>query len=173
MARQIGGPLSRDVGGRSLLGTRRGGGVGGGGLAVLDRLQQLVTALDGRYELEIEGLSQPNAIKLAVLGDTGRPFLEVTPRMKSMILRTLKQSLSAVLQGGRFDTESALDIAGAEAKEIVIKRFEEQGFDVHLDPLDPEYLEHKRRKRLDSRIGIATGTLLRNLKRARFVWRRA
>lgn len=135
----------------------------------LDALNAFVRQIGGTLTLQVEGLGDDDRVKLRSLQATGRPFLAVTPQVKADAADALRAALARVIDArGRVRADEAGALLGEEFKRRVILRFTEQGADVTLRPLDPEYLRMKRRHGLDPRIGIATGTLLRSLRAARF-----
>lgn len=143
-------------------------------LEPMRRLQEFLRFLGGRYYVAAEGLTGPSTTKLDALTSTGRPFFAVTQAMRQAVLQEWHRNKDALLSKSMtaLNTEPALALMASTCKSVILRRFEEQGFDVRLRPLSVTWRETKARRRLDPRIGIATGVLYRNLQRARFVMRR-
>jgi hypothetical protein len=100
-------------------------------------------------------------------GQPARPVLRVTGRAREAatqaILQKLQDSLRATKTLGMLP---ALVVGGYAMRAVYIDRLEKSGADLTLRPLSPGYLASKRRRGLDPRIGVATGSLLRGMRRA-------
>lgn len=140
----------------------------------LERLSEFLREVSGRYSVQVEGLTQPSQFKATMLTATGRPFFAVTPALRNAVLQEWKRNASKLLSksGNALNLDPALRIMGDAIKRAVIRRFDDQGGDVHLRPLSAGYLRWKLQHGLDRRIGIATGVLYRNIQRARFTLRK-
>lgn len=117
----------------------------------LDDLEKLYVALDrfgGRKAIKPE-LSAEDALKLAALQDSGRPFLAETEELARDIVTAVRGELRA----GRIDGETWDRAAADAAKARVILRFETQGGDITLTELKPSTVRRKTRLGLDPRIG--------------------
>lgn len=135
----------------------------------LDRMLAFVRGLGSEYELRITNLGDLNALKLAMLTETGRPFTKVNQAARAAVTAALRTAIAA----GKQMSETGIGNAAGEAfRAVVVERFETQS-GVELDALNSDYKRWKARAGLDTRIGIATGNLLRALKRARFRFVRA
>jgi hypothetical protein len=93
--------------------------------------------------------------------------LRVTGRAREAatqaILQKLQDSLRATKTLGMLP---ALVVGGYAMRAVYVDRLEKSGADLTLRPLSPGYLASKRRRGLDPRIGVATGSLLRGMRRA-------
>lgn len=144
-------------------------------LEPIKRLQEFLKVIGGRYSLAIDGLTGPSETKLEYgLIRRARPMLAVTQQMRAAMLREWKASIGRLLsqRGNAINLDPALELMSKAAKIVVMRRFEEGGYDVNLRPLTAKYAAWKHAHNLDPRIGIARGILLRNLRRARFVMRK-
>lgn len=143
-------------------------------LEPMRRLQEFLRFLGGRYYVAAEGLTEPSRVKLDALTASRRPFFSVTQAMRQAVLQEWNRNAGRLLSKSMtaLNTDPALALMASTVKSVILRRFDEQGFDVSLRPLSANWRETKARRGWDPRIGIARGILYRNLKRARFVMRR-
>jgi hypothetical protein len=142
-------------------------------MALSDRLTRLRSDLEqigGSYRLEIDGLSAKSETKLGRLDSSGRPFLRLgTSAVRDAVLRFVRAQFSPrSMPTGREFQAAVRDEGGRAVKTVVLLRFREQGNDVRLRPLDPDYRRWKSKHGYDTRIGIKRGDLLADLQAAEF-----
>lgn len=137
-------------------------------------LREFLKVIGGRYDLTISGLTGPSEVKLTSLLDHGRPFTAQTMVLQNAILAEWKRRAPTVLSknGRALNMDPALAAMAGIARGVILRRFDEGGFDVRLRALTPRYAAWKAANGLDPRIGIARGILRRNIQRASFVMRK-
>lgn len=133
----------------------------------VDALVVSLRQFEGQHTVAPTSLPASEAGKLKGLAAKGMHFLGETPALKT----TITTRLQGAIRAGKLDVATWLQVVAAATKDHVVARFEGQQ-DVHLAAPSPEYRALKVRKGQDARVGIATGTLLRVLKAARWVTRR-
>lgn len=106
------------------------------------------------------GLS--NAELLDILAAQGRDFLQTTEEMRAHVQETIASTL-----GAQWDEQNAREVAAEAVREWIVQRFERQGVDVDLAPLDAQYRAWKSSSGYSTKIGIKTGALLGAVKSAR------
>lgn len=131
----------------------------------LEKLRKTLQDLDGKWDVEVSGLSGLSWAKIGRLEETGRPVLEFTPAAKQQIARFIKAEFE---RGKTFSVALFQEVGGKAFKKLVLLRFTGQGNDVKWDPLTPEYAAWKRAHGKDRRIGFREGHLFRGLQRATF-----
>ncbi len=100
-------------------------------------------------------------------GQPARPVLRVTGRAREAATQAILQKLQDSLRASKtLGMLPALVVGGYAMRAVYIDRLESSGADLTLRPLSPGYLASKRRRGLDPRIGVATGSLLRGMRRA-------
>lgn len=140
---------------------------------VLDAVRGVLAQLNGHYEFTLaaldRGLSTGNAVKLESLVTHGREFMNVTPELVAVARTAFGAAFAEVMRkGGAVRVEYLLNQIGLALRDhIAAVRFEGQS-EVPLRPLSPAWKATKSRRRLDPRIGIASGALLKSLKRSPF-----
>ena len=126
-----------------------------------ETLRELIENAGGRYRVLILALSDKHARK-DPFNNTSRPFFSLT---EGRIAAAAREAFASELkEAWRRKDHSLAKTMQATARAIqlhVQKRFEEQGYDVTLMRLSSEWTQYKQRKRLDPRIGIATGALVK------------
>lgn len=146
-------------------------------LGPLEEIADFAERIGGAWTLAIEIRDERLISVAGWLADAGRDFFSVTPEMQSEVAASLSNAFAQMQFAESFSAGSlddaaarALQIAADTCKAIVLKRFEQGGYDVELKPLSPAYAAYKRRHSyiLDQRIGIAYGTLYRAVKLATF-----
>jgi hypothetical protein len=134
-------------------------------LPALENLKKVIHDLGGSHALEIELRDDEQVAKAEYLKATGRDFFSVTTSMQAAMLAALRRATPGVLASG--NPTPAYDAVKATAREWIVRRFLTQGPDVRLRPLSKDYLARKRAHELmDTRVGIARGTLLRAVRTA-------
>lgn len=138
----------------------------------LDGLRAWAAGIGGRWRV-VADAPPAEQDKLAWLAAGGRDLLAATPDLRRAITNAIAADAKRVLTAaGNLRTEATLRVAGEVIKAAVVARVVRQGGDVRLAPLSPAYAAWKRRARLDPRIAVATGALLRALRAATFTLRR-
>lgn len=100
-------------------------------------------------------------------GQPARPVLRVTGRAREAATQAILQKLQDSLRASKtLGMLPALVVGGYAMRAVYVDRLERSGADLTLRPLSPGYLALKRRRGLDPRIGVATGQLLRGMRRA-------
>lgn len=100
-------------------------------------------------------------------GQPPRPVLRLTGRAREAATQAILQKLQDSLRASKtLGMLPALVVGGYAIRAVYIDRLEKSGADLTLRPLSPGYLASKRRRGLDLRIGVATGSLLRGMRRA-------
>jgi hypothetical protein len=100
-------------------------------------------------------------------GQPPRPVLRLTGRAREAATQAILQKLRDSLRASKtLGMLPALVVGGYAIRAVYIDRLEKSGADLTLRPLSPGYLASKRRRGLDPRIGVATGQLLRGMRRA-------
>jgi hypothetical protein len=131
-------------------------------LPALENLKRVIHDLGGSHALELE-LREDNAEKAEHLRRTGRDFFSVSGSMKGALLRAAQRAIPQAVATG--NVAAAYDAVKEAAREHLVQRFLKQGGDVRLRPLSPDYKRYKQQATiLDERIGIALGSLLRNVR---------
>jgi len=140
----------------------------------LDALRATMARLHGRWTINLIPAETDSVLKLAYLKETGRDFAKVTPELIAAVTDHVATKVHAQLANpDAIDPLALLRSAGEVVRAHIVNRFVLQGVDVALRPLSDPYKLFKRRHRLDPRIGVAWGTLLRDIKlRARVLVRR-
>lgn len=140
----------------------------------LDQLTRMVEELArGAYEVRVEGLTGISERKLVWLALTGRPALAPSRALVQAAARYGRDAIGVAMARGQLRTLSLLEAMARGIRGQVLLRFTSgTGNDTAWRPLRPDYRASKAARRLDTRIGIATGALLRNLQRARWSIRR-
>lgn len=96
-----------------------------------------------------------------------RPVLRLTGRAREAATQAILQKLQDSLRASKtLGMLPALVVGGYAIRAVYIDRLEKSGADLTLRPLSRGYLASKRRRGLDLRIGVATGNLLRGMRRA-------
>jgi hypothetical protein len=140
---------------------------------VIDAVRSVIAQLNGHYEFTLaaldRGLSSGNAVKLEALVTHGREFMNVTPQLIAVAREAFGAAFAEVVRrGGAVRVEYLLNQIGLALRDhIASVRFEGQS-EVPLRPLSVAWKAQKARRRLDPRIGIASGALLKSLKRSPF-----
>jgi hypothetical protein len=100
-------------------------------------------------------------------GQPARPVLRLTGRAREAATQAIVAKLGDSLRASKtLGMLPALVVGGYAIRAVYIDRLEKSGADLTLRPLSPGYLASKRRRGLDLRIGVATGSLLRGMRRA-------
>lgn len=100
-------------------------------------------------------------------GQPARPVLRLTGRAREAATQAILQKLQDSLRASKtLGMLPALVVGGYAIRAVYVDRLEKSGADLTLRPLSPGYLASKRRRGLDPRIGVATGSLLRGMRRA-------
>lgn len=134
----------------------------------LDALLNLVQQLGGTRVITVN-IPKRERAKLTNLTRTGRPFLGVTQGLQQAVIRYVRAAAGDVLtRAGNIRQNAFWDVAADAVKSHVLLRFREQGNDVNLKPLGPEYRAWKARHGYDTRIGFMTGDLYRALANAKW-----
>lgn len=103
-----------------------------------------------------------------------RPVLKINKRARTEALAAFKAHLVEGLRAGRpLNYLVALTAAGNAIRAVYVQRLSTSGGDVRIAPLTSRYLARKRRRGLDLRIGVATGSLLRAVSSGLVTVRRA
>lgn len=140
--------------------------------ALLRKMQQL----PGRWLLNVVFADTESASKARFLKASGRDFFASTPQLQREVTGAIAGYVRETLARNpeALDPRRAYEVGADAARRHFVGRFERQGGDVRLAPLNPLYRAWKGRDPLrDTRIGIALGTLYRDLKvRARVLVRR-
>jgi len=97
------------------------------------------------------GLS--NQHLLEVLEAQGRPFAQDTPQLRDHV----RERLTAAFASSAWDHERAVVVTARAVREWIVRRIDEQGLDVDLTPLDPDYRSWKSAHGYSSHIGRKTG----------------
>lgn len=141
----------------------------------LEDLQKFVEGVGGRWTLVIAMTEQESIDKAGWLADGSRDFFSVTPAMQAAMKNEVMIAFREKLERRDFRSpETVLVLAAEAARQHILKRFERGGFDMRLAPLSPMWLRYKASKGWDSRVGIATRALYKDVKeRARFSFVRA
>ena len=138
----------------------------------LDALARWVKDLGGRYAVEV-AIPDAEQAKLAYLAASGRDLTQITPALERAIASAVQADARRTLtQAGNLRTEATLRVIGDVVKAAVLGRVRAQGGDVDLAQLSASWRLWKLRHRLDPRITVATGALLRALRGAAFTLRR-
>ena len=136
----------------------------------LEALKAVIHGMGRTHELAIEVREAKSVDKAEWLRAADRDFFSVSTSMQSEMLAAVRIALPAVLATG--NPTPAYDAVKEAARRVILRRFEQGGWDRRLRPLSPAYAAHKRREpALDDRVGIAYGTLFRDIRTARFVMR--
>jgi hypothetical protein len=102
-----------------------------------------------------------------------RPILRVQDRVrKAATDAIIAKTASNLAAGKELGLHNAFTVGGNAIRAVYVDRLTNSGADMRLARLSPAYAEHKRRMRLDPRIGVATGSLLASMRRARVVMSR-
>lgn len=134
----------------------------------LDALARWAKDLGARYVVQIE-VPDGEQSKLAYLAASGRDLLAITPALERAIASAIQADVRQTLtQAGNLRTENTLRAIEGTIKAAVLGRITAGGVDVRLAPLSGAYRVFKAVHRLDPRIAVATGKLLRALRAARF-----
>lgn len=100
-------------------------------------------------------------------GQPPRPVLRLTGRAREAATQAIVAKLGDSLRASKtLGMLPALVVGGYAIRAVYVDRLEKSGADLTLRPLSPGYLASKRRRGLDPRIGVATGQLLRGMRRA-------
>jgi len=100
-------------------------------------------------------------------GQPARPVLRLTGRAREAATQAIVAKLGDSLRASKtLGMLPALVVGGYAIRAVYVDRLEKSGADLTLRPLSPGYLASKRRRGLDPRIGVATGQLLRGMRRA-------
>lgn len=129
----------------------------------IQRLIDTLTALDGQSTITPK-LSKDSKDKIAGLARTGRNFFQPTKGVQQSCVRFLK----AEMMKKNATVQSMRQAIADGAKAHIMLRFAYGGNDIVLKPLTAKYLAHKAAKGLDSRIGVATKTLLNELNQTKW-----
>jgi hypothetical protein len=78
----------------------------------------------------------------------------------------IRASLVDVFSRGAWNVEQAKRVAALDIRAWIVSRFERQGRDVDLASLNPTYRSWKGANGFSTKIGIRTGFLLSNVRRA-------
>lgn len=117
------------------------------------------------YEVHVPGRhysGETNQQILEWLEASGRPFTTDTPELRAYV----RERLVDVFSRGPWNVDQAARVAGRAIVEWIVKRFELQGGDISLAPLNSQYRAWKSAHGYSSEIGIRTGMLLANVRRA-------
>ena len=102
-----------------------------------------------------------------------RPILRVQERVKKAAADAIIAKTTSNLAEGRpLGLHQAFVVGGNAIRAVYVDRLTNSGADMKLRALSPPYLDHKRRKNLDLRIGVARGYLLAAMRRALVVMSR-
>ena len=130
---------------------------------VLSRFQDALRSLGGRHRVGPQGLSEVSTRKIAWLKASGRDLMKVTPALIASAARFGKAEIMRIVQNRQALTKQAIDAAlAAGIKAHVMLRFG-TGNDVSFKRLTASTLQQKARKHQPSDIGVAEGTLKREL----------
>jgi hypothetical protein len=99
---------------------------------------------------------------LDVLESQGRDFRKDTPELRDHVT----DDLSVVFDRVPWSEDRAADLAADSIREWIVRRFEQQGGDISLTPLDRTYRRKKASDGFSTQIGIRTGALLSRVKSA-------
>jgi len=129
---------------------------------VAQEAQRFATSM--RFAVSVPGRHYSglaNEELLTILAGQGRDFLADTSELRVHVREKIEDAL-----GTDWNEREARDIAADAVREWIVQRFERQGVDVDLAPLNDVYRRWKSRSRYSTMIGIKTGALLGAVKRA-------
>ncbi len=97
------------------------------------------------------------------------PFT-INPLVERLTLDAVRVKFGEDLRRGSVPSLLLAVTVGVYAmRRVWVERLEHSGGDTPFAPLSPRYVEFKRRRGLDPRIGVATGRMLADVKRAQVV----
>ncbi|TXH16876.1 MAG: hypothetical protein E6R03_04790 [Hyphomicrobiaceae bacterium] len=130
---------------------------------ILGKLKSALQALQGNHRIGPQGLSEVSQRKIAFLKASGRDLMKVTPALIASAARFAKAEIARLLQSKQAVTRQAIDAAlAAGIKAQVLLRFG-TGNDVPFKKLTASTLQQKARRGQSLDIGVAEGTLKREL----------
>jgi len=139
-------------------------------IPALEALRAVIRGLGGTHALAIEMRDEALVAKAEWLRASGRDFYSISTSQQAHMLAAVRRALPAVLASG--NPTPAFDAVKEAAREVILWRFTQQGWDRTLRPLSPRYAARKRANpALDERIGIAYGTLFRATRLAKLTLR--
>lgn len=104
-----------------------------------------------------------NQSLLGILASQGRDFAADTPELRAHV----RTSLLDAFKGQLWDDDTAGEVAQDAIKDWIIQRIENQGDDITLTPLSPDYAAEKAARGYDSRIGVRKGKWLKAVYKGR------
>lgn len=148
--------------------------------AVQRKARELAASIGGKYSLALS-LPPDDAQHLGWF-DAGtrrqpaRPVLDLmqrAPTARAAMVRVMTTRIQQDIQAtGRVNVLVALTIGAQELRSVWVDRLSTSGADVTWAPLSPRYAAHKRRRGLDPRIGVATGSMLAAVRGGQLIIRR-
>lgn len=148
-------------------------------VAALDRrLAPLINELGARYTCTID-VPQPSMRKLSWFdGGTryqpARPVFPMTPLARARMFERARVKFGERIRSGDpLSIMPVLTVAANGFRDAWVERLSTSGGDIVWAPLSPRYLAWKRRRGLDTRIGVATGAMLAAVRRGLIVVRKA
>lgn len=97
------------------------------------------------------GLS--NQELLEIFEAQGRPFAQDTPELRAHV----RERVAAAFASGPWERARAAAVAARAVREWIVRRLDQQGLDVELEELDPDYRAQKVADGFSSKIGVRTG----------------
>ena len=146
---------------------------------VTQRLEALAGALGSKYTAVLS-LPAEESRKLTFFdGGTSRqparPVFTINAAAQDEVITRVRERFAeAMLRDGTTPSLlPVLTVAANALRAVWVRRLETSGGDTPFAALSPAYAAWKRRKGLDSRIGVARGLMLAAVKRAQVVVRKA
>lgn len=148
--------------------------------SVKRKARELAASLGVRYSLALS-LPPDDAQHLGWF-DAGtrrqpaRPVLDLmqrAPTARDAMVRVMTTRIQQDIQAsGRLNMLVTLTIGAQELRAVWVDRLTTSGADVRWAPLSPRYAAHKRRRGLDPRIGVATGSMLAAVRGGQLIIRK-
>ena len=126
-----------------------------------ETLRELIENAGGRYRVLILALSERHSRKDPFIND-GRPFFSLTEgNLAAAVREAFATELKEALRRKDGSLAKTMQATARAIQLHVQKRFQEQGADITLTQLSLRWTQYKARNRLDPRIGMASGALVR------------
>lgn len=148
--------------------------------ALKRKARELAASLGVRYSLALS-LPPDDAQHLGWF-DAGtrrqpaRPVLDLmqrAPAARDAMVRVMTTRIRQDVQAtGRVNVLVTLTLGAQELRAVWVDRLSTSGADVPWAPLSPRYAAHKRRRGLDPRIGVATGSMLAAVRGGQLIIRK-
>lgn len=146
---------------------------------VTRRLEALAGALGSKYtavlSLPTEESRRLTFFDSGTSRQPARPVFTINATAQDEVIARVRERFAEAMlrDGSEPSLLPVLTVAANALRAVWVRRLETSGGDTPFVALSPAYAAWKRRKGLDSRIGVARGLMLAAVKRAQVVVRKA